>query len=134
MTKAQQDLYTTTVKRLARLGANDPTAQIIALAEEIERYRNKIQAMEGLLDEPAKIVAFPGTRYTHYDSDLGMYVVPCLYKTNGEQITFKFMTLTEERVQEGRIITTPAIHLAFGEVIDRLAELENKEESHGTPA
>lgn len=39
-------LYNQTVKRLARLGAKSHTAQIIALAEEIEYYREKIQRME----------------------------------------------------------------------------------------
>lgn len=38
--------YTSTVARLARGGVKDPTAQIIALAEEIERYREKIRDLE----------------------------------------------------------------------------------------
>ena len=40
------ELYTQTVKRLARGGIKDPTSQIIALAEEIERYRAKIRYLE----------------------------------------------------------------------------------------
>ena len=43
------DLYEKTVKRLARAGVKDPTAQIIYLAEEIDRYRAKIHALEKLL-------------------------------------------------------------------------------------
>lgn len=46
VTEEQQKLYNQTVKRLARLGAKSQTAQIIALAEEIEYYREKIQRME----------------------------------------------------------------------------------------
>ena len=46
MTEQQRSLYTETAKRLARLGANDPTAQIIALAEEIKGYREKIHDLE----------------------------------------------------------------------------------------
>lgn len=47
----KHDLYSQTVKRLARGGINDPTSQIIALAEEIEGYREKIYALEALLEE-----------------------------------------------------------------------------------
>lgn len=45
MTKEQESTYTHTAYRLARGGAKDPTAQIIALAEEIEYYRARIQAL-----------------------------------------------------------------------------------------
>lgn len=47
MTKEHHELFTITVKRLARAGIKDPTAQIVALAEEIDLYRAKIQHMEG---------------------------------------------------------------------------------------
>lgn len=43
------DLYEKTMKRLARAGAKDPTAQIIYLAKEIDRYRAKIRGLEKLL-------------------------------------------------------------------------------------
>lgn len=43
------DLYEKTVKRLARVGIKDPTAQIITMAEEIEQYRAKIHGLEALL-------------------------------------------------------------------------------------
>lgn len=46
MTHEQQELYSKTFRRLARVGIKDPTAQILALAEEIERYRAKIYALE----------------------------------------------------------------------------------------
>lgn len=45
----QMELYEKTTKRLARARVKDPTAQIIYLAEEIERYRAKIQNLEALL-------------------------------------------------------------------------------------
>ncbi len=45
----ENELYKQTVRRLARMGVTDPTSQIIALAEEIERYREKIRCLEGLL-------------------------------------------------------------------------------------
>lgn len=40
------ELYKRTVERLGRCGIKDPTAQIIALAEEIEGYREHIRVME----------------------------------------------------------------------------------------
>lgn len=46
VTEEQQKLYNQTVARLARGGAKSSTSQIIALAEEIEHYREKIQRME----------------------------------------------------------------------------------------
>lgn len=45
----RNELYDKTIKRLARVGANDPTNQIIFLAEEIERYRARIRGLEALL-------------------------------------------------------------------------------------
>ena len=32
-------------------------------------------------------------RYTEYNFELGRFVVPCLYKADGGQITFKCLTL-----------------------------------------
>lgn len=46
MTPKQQELYNKTMKRLGRMGAKGPTKQIVALAEEIERYRTKILRLE----------------------------------------------------------------------------------------
>lgn len=46
VTEKQRKLYNQTVERLARCGAKSPTSQIIALAEEVEHYREKIQEME----------------------------------------------------------------------------------------
>lgn len=45
----KSDVYNKTVKRLARMGISDATAQIIALAEEVERCRVKIRDLETLL-------------------------------------------------------------------------------------
>lgn len=45
----RMELYEKTTKRLARARVKDPTNQIIALAEEIERYRAKIKNLEALL-------------------------------------------------------------------------------------
>lgn len=42
----QQKLYNRTVRRLARAGIKEPSAQIIALAEEIEHYRARIDWLE----------------------------------------------------------------------------------------
>lgn len=50
-TEEQLDLYGKTVRRLARGGAHRPVEQIVALAEEIERYRSKIYGLENQLDE-----------------------------------------------------------------------------------
>ena len=46
MTGERKELFDKTVKRLSRVGVNDPTAQIIYLAEEIEQYREKIRGLE----------------------------------------------------------------------------------------
>lgn len=51
MTEAQIELYKKTKDRLRRLGKENPADVIVALAEEIEYYRNKIRAMEELLDQ-----------------------------------------------------------------------------------
>lgn len=45
-TENHQDLYKRTVERLVRGGAKNYASQIIALAEEIEHYREKIRGME----------------------------------------------------------------------------------------
>ena len=42
-------LYEKTAARLAKAGAKDPTAMIVALAEEIEHYRAKIHGLETML-------------------------------------------------------------------------------------
>lgn len=49
MTDVQKALYTSTVRRLESIGAKDPTSQIIALAEEVEHYRDKIKSLEDAL-------------------------------------------------------------------------------------
>lgn len=58
MTPEEQRIYTQTVKRLGRRGIKDPTAQVIALAEEIDRYRNRIYWLEQRQTEvpPAPII------------------------------------------------------------------------------
>lgn len=43
------ELYTKTIERLARAGAKDPITQVLYLAEEIERYREKIYGLDALL-------------------------------------------------------------------------------------
>ena len=50
----KQELYNRTVRRLARANAKDPTSQIIALAEEVDYYRDKIHALEKLIIELEK--------------------------------------------------------------------------------
>lgn len=125
MTEQQRSLYTETAKRLARLGANDPTMQIIALAEEIERYRDKIHALEGRKRK----------RYTAWDPGLGRFVVPLLFRPDGEPIKFYCKLGGEhnaDSVLGRRIRTSKEPDLVYGEVIDWLAELENKEGLHET--
>lgn len=46
MTETQMELYTRTKERMRRLGIENPAEVIVALAEEIEHYRKKIQEME----------------------------------------------------------------------------------------
>ena len=52
----QNDIYTLTVKRLHRIGAKDPTAQIVALAKEVEQGRAKIRALEEELGKHATLL------------------------------------------------------------------------------
>lgn len=46
MTEQQMELYQRTKDRMRRLGIENPADVIVALAEEIEDYRKKIQTME----------------------------------------------------------------------------------------
>lgn len=50
----KNELYANTVKRLARGGITDPTSIIVSLAEEIERYRDKIYGLEAVLEDMQK--------------------------------------------------------------------------------
>lgn len=45
------DLYNRTAERLGRMGIKDPTAQITALAQEIEQYRAKIRGQEAYIEQ-----------------------------------------------------------------------------------
>ena len=46
MNAKQAELYKNTKKRMRRLGLENPADVIIALAEEIDHYRDKIRSME----------------------------------------------------------------------------------------
>lgn len=46
MTEQQQELYIKTKERMRRLGKENPADVIVALAEEVEYYRKKIQILE----------------------------------------------------------------------------------------
>lgn len=68
------ELYNRTVRRLARTGVKDPTGQIIALAEEIERYRERLRhymdhdadaQVAGASGEFAEIVTMPTCSRCH---------------------------------------------------------------------
>lgn len=136
MTEKQYLTYTRTVKRLARGGIEGPTEQIIALAEEIERYRDKIYALE---EQPQKAppqkappAPFHKFRLTQYDPDLDRFVVPLLFRPYGDSITFSVKigkTYTSQSIT-GEIYTGKEPDIVFGEIIDRLAELENREEQN----
>lgn len=139
MTKEHQELYNQTVKRLARGGIKDPTAQIIALAEEIEHYRDKIYALEERLKETetqtkaprALIMPFPKPRLTQYDQDLERFVVPLFFRADGSSITFSVKSGRTYMAQSsaGKVYAGKEPDVVFGEIIDRLAELENREEA-----
>lgn len=127
MTEAQKEIYAKTVRRLARMGVTDPTAQIIALAEEIEQYRERLQVSE----KGAKRKRRP--RYTSYDPGLGRYVVPCgQYAPEGERVEIFVKILPEDRTTEG-LLLAHEVHLVYGEAIDRLAELEAVAEQYEGP-
>lgn len=74
----------------------------------------------------------PLNRYTKYNKQLGRYTVPCLYKENGEQIQINVYQEPDEYAETARglkICTSQGVTHLFGEFIDRLAELEDKEEA-----
>lgn len=80
--------------------------------------------------EPTKAQNAPN-RYTRYDYDLERYVVPLLYKANGDTISFNINKGGLEYADHGngqRTVIGGTPDIVYGEVIDRLAELENKEE------
>lgn len=147
MTPEEMRTYNKAVQRLARKGIKGPTAQIIALEQEIDYYRNRIDQLrhdcvccpikkafkeKPETKEPTKAQNAPN-RYTRYDYDLERYVVPLLYKADGSTISFYVNTgrlkyTDHDNGQRTLIGGTPDI--VYGEVIDRLAELENKEEAN----
>lgn len=81
---------------------------------------------------PPKVQNAPN-RYTRYDYDLERYVVPLLYKTDGSTISFHVNTGRLEYADHDnglRTLIGRTPDIVYGEVIDRLAELENKEEAN----
>lgn len=139
MTEKEFLIYKKTTSRLARGGINDPTAQIIALAEEIERYRDKIHALEAQLQKATETkappVPFQKLRLTYYDHDLCRFVVPLAFKMDGDVLSLSIKTgkVYTSQTCNGMVYTGKEPDVVFGEIIDRLAELENKEEeSHDT--
>ena len=99
MTDVQKALYTSTVRRLERIGAKDPTAQIIALAEEIEHYRDQIkrhedaltrermtggQPMNKQIEELAKLLCIVMEGDRGYCSLIGC--PPCLLKRKAQRL------------------------------------------------
>lgn len=72
-------------------------------------------------------------RYTKWDPELKCWTVPCLYKPDGEQITFRIYEEPAEVIEnnKGKKMRSPSssVPKVCGEVIDRLAELENQRET-----
>ena len=147
MTPEETRTYNKAVQRLARKGIKGPTAQIIALEQEIDYYRNRIDQLrhdcvccpiktdfkkKTETKEPPKVQNAPN-RYTRYDYDMERYVVPLLYKANGDTISFyihKGVLEYSDHDNGQRTIIGGETDRVYGEVIDRLAELENKEEEN----
>lgn len=81
--------------------------------------------------KPPKVQMTPN-RYTYYDHDMERYVVPCYNKPDGRRIAFHVTTGEIETIEasNGQHLTVGRKpDIVWGEVIDRLAELENKEEA-----
>lgn len=120
MTRAQNEIYEKTVKRLARMGVKDPTGQIVALAEEIEQYRAKIRNLEEQLQKTRhsaqKPPKPPKPRYTRYVTEMGCFVAPHSEDAFGSPIIFNFVPKPESGVT-----------LVFGTLVDALAYYENQE-------
>lgn len=68
-------------------------------------------------------------RYTEWNDGLDRYTVPCLFKEDGTRIEFYCLEEPADPVINGRgerfLLQAPLCHV-HGEVIDRLAELENQ--------
>lgn len=70
-------------------------------------------------------------RYTQYNKELERYVVPCLFKPDGSEISFSIITGETYTAENGAGMRYPIgkdPDLVYGEVIDRLAVLENNSE------
>lgn len=119
MTAEQKEIYTKTVERLRRMGVTDPTAQIIALAEEIDHYRNRIIYLENKPTEAPAVPAGPPTkhRYTCYDQALDRFVIP-LYLTESDDAFLLRIGMTSQRYPD----------CVFGRAIDKLDAYEDQEE------
>lgn len=125
MTTEQKEIYTKTVERLRRMGVTDPTAQIIALAEEIDQYRNRIIYLENKPTEAPAVPAGPPAkhRYTRYDPGLDRFVVP-LYYTESDDTFLFCIGMTSQRYPD----------CVFGASIDKLAAYEDQEEKQAQAA
>lgn len=136
--------YFKTVKRLQRIGIEDPTSQIIALAGEIKQYREKIEAMnkyikEHVGPEPSTKEQVeqlqeqnreaPKFRFTRYDPDLGRYVAPLLYKADGTVMQLCIKCSTNPLTERNRATIEAEPDLVWGDLIDVLADYENREEA-----
>lgn len=65
-------------------------------------------------------------RYTEYNDELGRYVCPLKHKEDGTPIQLGFVTGRTEYDGTGKVIISKEPDIVFGEVIDRLAELETE--------
>ncbi len=119
MTKEQKEIYTKTEERLRRMGVTDPTGQIIALAEEIDHYRDKIIYLENKPTGAPAVPAGPPAkrRYTYYDPGLDRFVVP-LHRTESDDTFLLRLGMTSQRYPD----------CVFGMAIDKLAAYEDQEE------
>ena len=109
MTEAQKELFVKTKERLRRLGKENPSDVIVALAEEIEQYRARIRAMDDELDFRCGIVRLLEREVADRDAMLEQRVEVVYddfmrdYKIMREELEGAWEELTEARAELEKI-------------------------------
>ena len=71
----------------------------------------------------------PKFRFTRYDKDLGRYVAPLLYKADGTVMQLCIKCSTNPLTERNRVTIEAEPDLVWGDLIDVLADYENKKEA-----
>ena len=103
MTEAQKELFVKTKERLRRMGKENPADVIVALAEEIDYYREKIKGMDAELDFRSGVIRLLERDIKDRDEMLEKKVEEVYadfmrdYKLMGEELEGSWVELAEAR-------------------------------------